>query len=120
MRTTTPLGAIAGGLLAGTAGTLAMDAVLFTRYRRDGGACPFGIWEFNAGLDDWADAPVPAQVGRRLVEGVTQRELPVRRAALVSNITHWSYAALAGVSTAAALRVLSVTRSGWRRGGTAR
>jgi hypothetical protein len=121
--TATPLAAIGRGLLAGAAGTLAIDTLLFARYRRGGGACPFGVWEFSVGLDDWADAPAPAQVGRRLVEGITQRELSARRVALVSNLTHWSYAALAGVATAAALRVLSagpasamtVTRSG-RRG----
>jgi hypothetical protein len=94
---TTPLGAIMRGLVAGTAGTVAMDALLFTRYRRGGGKDRLGRWEFSGGLDSWEDAPAPAQVGRRLVEGVTQRALPARRAALVNNVTHWSYGALAGL-----------------------
>jgi hypothetical protein len=37
MASTTPIGAVAGGLLAGAAGTAAMDTFLFARYRRDGG-----------------------------------------------------------------------------------
>jgi hypothetical protein len=94
---TTPLGAITRGLVAGTAGTIAMDTLLFSRYRRGGGKDRFGRWEFSGGLDSWDDAPAPAQVGRRLVEGVTQRPLPARRAALVNNVTHWAYGAFAGL-----------------------
>jgi hypothetical protein len=93
-----PLTAVGSGLLAGAVGTFAMDALLFARYRRGGGACPFTVWEFSVGLDDWADAAAPARLGRRLFEGVTQRELPADRATLVSNLTHWSYGALAGMS----------------------
>jgi hypothetical protein len=99
---TTPLAAVGRGLLAGAVGTFAMDALLFTRYRRGGGACPFTTWEFSVGLDDWEDAPAPARLGRRLVEGVTQRELPARRATLVSNLTHCSYGVLAGLGVWAA------------------
>jgi hypothetical protein len=109
----TPLRAVGRGLLAGAAGTFAVDALLFARYRRSGGACPFTIWEFSVGLDDWEDAAAPAQLGRRLVEGVTQRGLPARRATLVSNLTHWSYGALAGLgvwATGYAVRTRS-TRS---------
>jgi hypothetical protein len=93
----TPLGAIGRGLVAGAAGTLAMDTVLFARYRRGGGSDRFRDWEFSSGLDNWEDAPAPAQVGRRLVEGVTLHELPARRAPLVNNVTHWGYGALAGL-----------------------
>lgn len=93
---TTPLGAVARGLVAGAVGTLAMDLTLFARYKRGDGKDRFATWEFSGGLDDWEDAPAPAQVGRRLVEGLTQRELPDRRAALVNNVTHWAYGALAG------------------------
>ena len=37
-RSITPLGALGRGVLAATAGTLAMDMVMYRRYRRDGGA----------------------------------------------------------------------------------
>ncbi|MGY2702254.1 MULTISPECIES: hypothetical protein [unclassified Nocardioides] len=94
---TTPLGALTRGLVAAVAGTLAMDVLLFTRYRRGGGDDAFGAWESSSGLDRWEDAPAPAQVGRRLVAGVIQRDLPARRARLVNNLTHWGYGAFAGL-----------------------
>jgi hypothetical protein len=93
---TTPVGAVVRGVLAATAGTLAMDLVLFARYKRGGGKDRFRDWEFSAGVKTWADAPAPAQVGRRLVEGVFARQLPDERAALVNNITHWGYGILGG------------------------
>jgi hypothetical protein len=91
----TPLGAVARGLAAATVGTLAMDLTMFLKYRH-GGKDRFRDWEFSANVTTWADAPAPAQVGRRLVEGVFQRQLPDERAALVNNITHWAYGVLAG------------------------
>jgi hypothetical protein len=92
----TPLGAIARGLVAGAFGTLAMDLLLFARHRRGGGEGAFAGWERSAGLESWQDAPAPAQVGKRLVEGVFDLELPPARAALVNNITHWAYGMLGG------------------------
>jgi hypothetical protein len=96
-RTMTPLGAVARGVVAGTVGTAAMDALLFGRYRRDGGDSAFEAWESSAGLDNWDQAPAPAQVGKRLVEGLFLRELPPERARLVNNVTHWGYGLLGGV-----------------------
>ena len=92
----TPLGAIARGLVAGGVGTLAMDLLLFARQRRDGGEDGFAAWELSADLDSWDEAPAPAHVGKRLVEGLFDRELPPSRAALVNNITHWAYGMLGG------------------------
>jgi hypothetical protein len=92
-----PLGALVCGALAGVAGTAAMDLLLFADYKRGAGSAGFRSWEFSSGVGDWESAPAPAQVGRRVVEGVFQRKLPDRRAALVNNITHWGY----GVSAAA-------------------
>jgi hypothetical protein len=89
--TMTPLGAIARGLVAGTLGTLAMDTLLFARYKRGGGESSFTPWEFSSGLSSWDDAPAPAQVGKRLVEGLFQRELAPEDAALVNNVTHWMF-----------------------------
>ena len=70
-----PLGAIGRGLVAGAAGTLAMDALWFARYRRAGGDSDFAEWEFSSGVCSWEQAPAPAQVGKRLVEGLFKREL---------------------------------------------
>lgn len=96
-RTLTPLTAVADGLVAATVGTVAMDALLFARYRRGGGSSSFRRWEFSSDVERWDQAPAPAQVGRRLVEGVFGTELPDRRAPLVNNVTHWGYGILNGL-----------------------
>jgi uncharacterized membrane protein YagU involved in acid resistance len=44
----------------------------------------------------WEQAPAPAQVGRRLFEGLFEHKLPDRCAALVNNITHWGYGITSG------------------------
>jgi hypothetical protein len=92
----TPIGALTRGLVAGAAGTAAMDALLFSRYRRKGGEDGFQAWEFSSGVSSWEDAPAPAQVGKRLVEGLFGLELAPQRARLVNNITHWAYGMLGG------------------------
>jgi hypothetical protein len=86
----TPLGAVGAGAAAGAVGTIAMDLLWFARYRHNGGASGLVDWEFSAGLHDWNEAPAPAQVGRRLIEGFLQRELPAERARGVNNIVHWA------------------------------
>ncbi|HET6479751.1 MAG TPA: DUF1440 domain-containing protein [Actinoplanes sp.] len=96
MTRTTPLGAVTRGLVAGTIGTLAMDVLLYWRYRRGGGKEAFLPWEFSADVTTWDQAPAPAQVGRRLFEGLFQRKLPDSQAKLVNNITHWGYGILNG------------------------
>ena len=87
----TPLGAVARGIAAGVVGTAAMDFLWYQRYKRGGGKSGFLKWEFSSGLCTWESAPAPALVGKRLVEGFLQRELPPERAALVNNIVHWMY-----------------------------
>ncbi|MCP2342096.1 DUF1440 domain-containing protein [Actinomadura rupiterrae] len=93
----TPLGAAVRGLLAGAAGTLAMDVLLYLRYRRGGGEQGFVPFESSASVHDWRNAPVPAQIGRRVVEGLLQRPLPDRLARPVGNLTHWTYGTVGGV-----------------------
>ena len=92
-----PIGAAVRGLAAGAAGTAAMDALLFTRYRRGGGESGPTAWEFSEGLTRWEDAPAPAQVGKRLVEGLFQTRLSPTRVPLVNNLTHWGYGMFAGL-----------------------
>ena len=91
----TPLAAIVGGALAGAVGTVCLDAAQYVRYRRDGGTKSFPEWEFAA-IDGWADAPVPGQVGKRVIEGFTLRKLPDRWAWPVSTAMHWGYGAANG------------------------
>ena len=92
----TPLGAVLRGAVAGAVGTVAMDAVWYARYRRGGGDKDVLAWEFGLDVQSWDQAPAPAQLGRRLFEAVTRRELPVAKAALVNNVMHWGYGIAAG------------------------
>jgi hypothetical protein len=94
--TLTPAGAISRGLVAGAVGTAAMDTLLFSRYRRGGGTDRFDDWESSAGVTTWEQAPAPAQVGRRLVEGLFGRKLPASRARLVNNVMHWGFGMVNG------------------------
>jgi Protein of unknown function (DUF1440) len=94
--TLTPVGSVARGLLAGAAGTAAMDTLLFLRYRRGGGNAGAKDWELSQALTSWEAAPAPAQVGRRLVEGVFEIKIPPSRVPLVNNVTHWGFGILNG------------------------
>ncbi len=87
----TPLGGIARGAAAGIVGTLAFDLWLYLQYRRGQGREDFADWEFSADVTGWDDAPAPAQVGRRLVDGLFEAEVPDARAALFNNVAHWAY-----------------------------
>jgi len=87
----TPLGAIAKGVAAGAAGTAAMDALMYRRYRKDGGTQAFLEWELSAGVDDWDAAAAPAQIGKRVIEGLFQIDLAPKWARLTNNVMHWGY-----------------------------
>jgi uncharacterized protein DUF1440 len=97
-RPVTPLGAVTRGGAAAALGTLAMDVLLYSRYRRDGGKSGFLPWEFSADIHNWDEAPAPAQVGKRLYEGLFRRELADRTAALVNNVMHWGFGIANGVA----------------------
>ena len=88
----TPVGAIARGAAAGIVGTMAFDLWLYLQYRRDHGTEPFSDWEFSADVTGWDNAPAPAQVGRRIIDGVFETRLPDSRARLMNNVAHWAYA----------------------------
>jgi hypothetical protein len=102
MRLTTPLGAVVRGAVAGAVGTVAMDAFWYARYRAGGGEDQPLTWEFG-GPSRWDSVSAPAQVGRRLYEGFTQRPLDERWARLTNNVMHWGY----GVACGSALGVLA-------------
>ena len=59
-----------------------MDTAQYVQYRLGGGTQPFAAWETSEGLDDWESAPAPAKVAKRLLEGLTQRELKAGQARL--------------------------------------
>lgn len=79
---------VAKGAIAGAAGTLAMDLVWFSRYRRDGGEDDFPSWEFATSTSSFDDASAPGEVGRKLA-GAAGVELPDERAGQTTNVMHW-------------------------------
>jgi hypothetical protein len=89
MKRDTPIGTIFKGVVAGAMGTVAMDLVWYLRYRSGGGDQSFGEWEFSAGLDDYDNAPAPAQVGKRVVEGLFDLKLDPTTAGAMNNVVHW-------------------------------
>ena len=90
------LGSTIRGAAASAPGTLAMDATLYRRYRHDGGNAAFPGWESSEGLVSGENAPAPALVAKRLLEGVLKHELSPRYARLLNNATHWGFGLAAG------------------------
>jgi hypothetical protein len=84
----TPLGALARGLAAGVAGTAAMTGLqeLVGLVRGGDGKPP----------RRWADTPAPAQIGRRLLEGVFEQRVTLKRAPLLTHLFHWGYGTALG------------------------
>ncbi len=101
----TPLGAIVRGVAAGAVGTAALDLLGYARFRRGGGDQGFLDWESSAGLADWEAAPAPAQVGRRIIEGLFQIKLEPPWARATNNTMHWLY----GTSWGATYGVVSTS-----------
>lgn len=87
----TPLRAVLAGAAAGAIGTAMMDSVWYGRYRRGGGELGPIAWDLSEGLESWDDAPAPAQVGKRVLEGFLQRPLKSEHARLINNLVHWGY-----------------------------
>ena len=80
---TTPLGALARGLAAGLAGTAAMTAYQLAVQRRRG--------ESGKKPRRWADAPVPAQLGKRISEGVFEHRVTLKDEPKLTNLVHFSF-----------------------------
>lgn len=95
-------GRLLRGAGASAVGTLAMDALLYRRYRNGGGEARFAGWESSDGLASWEDAPAPALVAKQLLEGVLNNEVSPRYARFLNNATHWGY----GLSTGGAYGLL--------------
>jgi hypothetical protein len=77
------------GFAAGVAGCVAMDAVLYARYRADDGGSSFVVWEFRSVPAGFDDAPAPAQVGRLLAERA-HVHVADRFAGATNNVVHWA------------------------------
>jgi len=79
-----------GGALAGAAGTLAMDLLWYSRYRRGAGNDPFPDWETATGTTSYEGASAPARTGKRMMELLLHREPPEGSARAMTNVVHWS------------------------------
>jgi hypothetical protein len=88
----TPLGALGRGVLAGFAGTAAMTAwqELLARLRSSDRVTNGG-GQASGGKDPWEGAPAPAQVAKRLIDGLFQRDVGPEYIGLLTNATHWAY-----------------------------
>ena len=94
------------GVGASAVGTLAMDTLLYVRYRRGGGETGFLPWETSEGVQTWESAPAPAIVAKQFLERVTRRDVPPRYARTLNNLTHWGF----GLATGAGYGLLAGTR----------
>jgi hypothetical protein len=63
---------------------------LVAKARSDGGDDDSGP-EDGRPADPWEEAPAPARVARRLIEGVLHRPVPSERIGLLTTVTHWAY-----------------------------
>ncbi|MFQ5425532.1 MAG: hypothetical protein ACE5EV_00450, partial [Gaiellales bacterium] len=55
-----------------------------------GGETGFIDWEFSSSTTSYEKAAAPAQVGKRIVEGLLQTELKPETAAFMNNFVHWA------------------------------
>jgi hypothetical protein len=78
------------GALAGAAGTLAMDLLLYSRYRRGGGTDSLWQWEFAADVTNWEQASAPGKVGEKMERFVTGQQPPDAWARPTTNLVHWA------------------------------
>ncbi len=79
-----PLGALARGVAAGVVATAAMTGYqeLVARLRgQDSGGQP----------ETWEEAPAPAQVGKRIVSGVFDKQVTLDRVDALTKAMHWTY-----------------------------
>jgi hypothetical protein len=100
------LDSILRGVAASALGTLAMDTLLYRRYRQGGGDAAFPDWESSEGVVSWENAPGPALVAKRFLEDALGHEVSPRYARSLNNATHWGF----GLATGAGYGLLL----GWR------
>lgn len=89
----TPLGALARGLVAGLLGTAAMTAYqeALSRVRGSSGGD-------DGGDPSWDEAPAPAHVAKRVLEGVFEQPQPPARIPLLTDAMHWGYGSAWGLA----------------------
>jgi hypothetical protein len=113
------------GAVAGAAGTMAMDLLLYLRQRRAGGKDQLLEWEFGAGIMGWHDASAPGRLGQKVERAITGQPPPDSWARTTTNLVHWAtgigwgvqYGLVAAVTPRhAGLRALAVGPVAWLSG----
>ncbi len=99
------------GALGGIAGTLAMDALWYSRYRRAGGHANPRDWEFG-GVTGWADVSAPGQVGEKALTAMLGAQPPDALAQPTQNAVHWA----TGIGWAKSYAIVTGGRGGWAGG----
>ena len=89
MASTSPLTALGRGLVAGLAGTAAMTAYQTIVAVRRGSSLEQAL--APDAPQSWDEAPAPAQVGYRFLNGVFRRSASPEHAPAFTNAVHWSY-----------------------------
>jgi hypothetical protein len=103
----TLLAVLTGGIAAGLIGTAAMTSLqeVMARRRRAALARSGAGSNGEAPTDPWEKAPAPAQLARRVLMGVTGRDVAPRFIPLFTNAVHWGYGTGLGAVYAAAQEV---------------
>ena len=88
-----PFAVLTGGIAAGLIGTAAMTSLqeVMARRRRAALARSGAGTNGDAPSDPWEKAPAPAQLARRVLMGVTGRDVPPRFIPSFTNAVHWGY-----------------------------
>jgi hypothetical protein len=91
----TAAGAVGRGLAAGFLGTVAMTGwqLLAAKLQSAGQESESSTTEsaINKPVDPWQEASVPAQLAKRIIEGVFECPVPPSRIGLLTEVMHWGY-----------------------------
>jgi len=97
----TPLAAVGQGLLAGAIGN-----AIYTGYQAlQAKLTSNGSSGSEQPPRDWSEAPEPAQVGQRVVEGVFEQDVPIEKATTMTKSVDWIF----GTSWGAVYGILEET-----------
>jgi hypothetical protein len=111
-RLRSPLGAVAGGIVAGVLGTAAMTAWQ-TAAAKLRSSEPSES-QAEEPKDPWEQASAPAKLAKRIGEGVFHREVSADLIPLLTNAMHWGYGT--GWGAVYAIATTGRRRSTIRRG----
>jgi hypothetical protein len=89
------------GAVAGAVGTVAMDLLLYRRYRANGGKDGAWRWESAEGVTTWEQASAPGRLGEKVERLLMGHQPPDRWARPTTNLVHWATGAGWGLQYAA-------------------